>query len=66
MPFASTWTRQSVDLYAKNTRGSNGSTGFYATRQQLEQGYGRDVLWAGTSGSARLVPRMAKQQPPHH
>ena len=42
--------RQSVDLYAKNTpRLELDSTGFYTTRQQLEQGYGRDVLWAGTS-----------------
>lgn len=42
--------RQSVDLYAKNTpRLELEETGFYTTRQQLEQGYGRDVLWAGTS-----------------
>lgn len=42
--------RQSVDLYAKNTpRLELDSTGFYTTRKQLEQGYGRDVLWAGTS-----------------
>lgn len=42
--------RQSVDLYAKNTpRLELEETGFYTTRQQLEEGYGRDVLWAGTS-----------------
>ena len=42
--------RQSVDLYAKNTpRLELAETGFYTTRQQLEEGYGRDVLWAGTS-----------------
>lgn len=42
--------RQSIDLYAKNTpRLELEETGFYTTRQQLEEGYGRDVLWAGTS-----------------
>lgn len=42
--------RQSVDLYAKNTpRLELAETGFYTTRKQLEEGYGRDVLWAGTS-----------------
>ena len=42
--------RQSVDLYAKNTpRLELAETAFYTTRQQLEEGYGRDVLWAGTS-----------------
>ncbi len=42
--------RQSIDLYAKNTpRLELEKTGFYTTRQQLEEGYGRDVLWAGTS-----------------
>ena len=42
--------RQSVDLYAKNTpRLELEETGFYTTREQLEQGFGRDVLWAGTS-----------------
>lgn len=42
--------RQSVDLYAKNTpRLELDTTGFYTTREQLERGFGRDVLWAGTS-----------------
>lgn len=42
--------RQSVDLYAKNTpKLELEETGFYTTRQQLDEGYGRDVLWAGTS-----------------
>ncbi len=42
--------RQSVDLYAKNTPQLElETTGFYTTREQLEQGYGRDILWAGTS-----------------
>lgn len=42
--------RQSVDLYAKNTPQLElEETGFYTTREQLAQGFGRDVLWAGTS-----------------
>ena len=42
--------RQSVDLYAKNTPQLElETTGFYTTRDQLAQGYGRDILWAGTS-----------------
>ncbi len=52
--------RQSVDLYLKQTpKLELDSTCFYTTREQLEQqGYGRDVLWAGTSvalGSFRGV-----------
>ncbi len=42
--------RQSIDLYAKNTPQLElDKTGFYTTREQLAQGFGRDVLWAGTS-----------------
>lgn len=42
--------RQSVDLYSKNTpRLELDETNFYTTRKQLDEGYGRDVLWAGTS-----------------
>lgn len=42
--------RQSVDLYAKNRPQLElDSTGFYTTREQLAKGYGRDILWAGTS-----------------
>ncbi len=42
--------RQSVDLYAKNTpRLELSETDFYTTRDQLANGYGRDILWAGTS-----------------
>ena len=42
--------RQSVDLYAKNRPQLElDTTGFYTTRQQLAQGFGRDILWAGTS-----------------
>lgn len=42
--------RQSIDLYAKNTPQLElETTGFYTTRDQLDKGYGRDILWAGTS-----------------
>lgn len=42
--------RQSVDLYAKNKPQLElETTGFYTTREQLAQDYGRDILWAGTS-----------------
>ena len=42
--------RQSVDLYAKNRPQLElETTGFYTTADQLGQGYGRDILWAGTS-----------------
>lgn len=42
--------RQSVDLYAKNEpKLELETTEFYTTRDQLSKGYGRDILWAGTS-----------------
>lgn len=42
--------RQSLDLYVKQTPQLELEvTGFYTTPQQLEEGYGRDVLWAGQS-----------------
>lgn len=42
--------RQSVDLYAKNhPQLELETTGFYTTVDQMKQGYGRDILWAGTS-----------------
>ena len=42
--------RQSVDLYAKNRPQLElETTGFYTTAAQLDKGYGRDILWAGTS-----------------
>ncbi|MCM1521299.1 MAG: DUF4861 domain-containing protein [Muribaculaceae bacterium] len=42
--------RQSVDLYAKNhPQLELETTGFYTTVEQMENGYGRDILWAGTS-----------------
>lgn len=42
--------RQSIDLYTKNQPQLElDTTGFYTTREQMAQGYGRDVLWAGKS-----------------
>lgn len=42
--------RQSLDLYVKQTPQLElDVTGFYTTPQQLEEGYGCDVLWAGQS-----------------
>lgn len=42
--------RQSLDLYVKKTPGLElETTGFYTTPQQIEEGYGCDVLWAGQS-----------------
>ena len=45
--------RQSLDLYVKQTPQLElDITGFYTTPQQLEEGYGCDVLWAGQSVGA--------------
>lgn len=45
--------RQSLDLYVKATpRLELDETNFYTTPEQLEQGYGCDVLWAGKSIAA--------------
>ena len=45
--------RQSLDLYVKQTPQIElDFTGFYTTPEQLAQGYGIDVLWAGKSIAA--------------
>ncbi len=45
--------RQSLDLYVKQTPQLElDVTGFYTTPQQLQEGYGCDVLWAGKSIAA--------------
>lgn len=45
--------RQSLDLYVKQTPQMElDVTGFYTTPEQIEQGYGCDVLWAGKSIAA--------------
>lgn len=42
--------RQSIDLYVKaSPRLELEETGFYSTPDQIKQGYGCDVLWAGKS-----------------
>lgn len=50
--------RQNIDLYGKRQRRLELSdTRFYTTDQQLREGYGYDVLWAGSSiacGSLKL------------
>lgn len=45
--------RQSIDLYGKTTpQLEMDVTGFYTTDEQLAQGYGCDILWAGQSVGA--------------
>lgn len=45
--------RQSIDLYGKTSyQLEMDSTGFYTTPEQLAQGYGCDILWAGQSVGA--------------
>ncbi|MDE7349701.1 MAG: DUF4861 domain-containing protein [Muribaculaceae bacterium] len=45
--------RQSLDLYVKQTpKIELDVTGFYTTPEQLNEGYGIDVLWAGKSIAA--------------
>lgn len=45
--------RQSLDLYVKRHPGLElDQTGFYTTPEQMDRGYGCDVLWAGASVAA--------------
>lgn len=45
--------RQSIDIYGKNKpQLEMDVTGFYTTPEQLAQGYGHDILWAGKSVAA--------------
>lgn len=56
--------RQSLDLYVKQTpRLELETTGFYTTQDQLAQGYGRDVLWAGKSVGAGSFRGYQKGEP---
>ena len=42
--------RQNIDIYGKKKRQLElATTNFYATPEQMKQGYGNDVLWAGNS-----------------
>lgn len=45
--------RQSIDIYGKTKPQLElDHTGFYTTREQLKEGYGCDILWAGQSVGA--------------
>lgn len=56
--------RQSLDLYVKATpRLELDVTGFYATPEQMDEGYGCDVLWAGKSIAAGSFRGWRDNQP---
>ena len=56
--------RQSLDLYVKQTPQLElDITGFYTTPEQLEEGYGIDVLWAGKSIAAGSFRGWQNNQP---
>lgn len=56
--------RQSLDLYVKGTpRLELDVTGFYTTPEQMDEGYGCDVLWAGKSIAAGSFRGWRNNQP---
>ena len=56
--------RQSLDLYVKATpRVELDETGFYTTPEQMKEGYGCDVLWAGKSIAAGSFRGWQKGEP---
>ena len=56
--------RQSIDLYGKTTpRLEMDVTGFYTTDEQLKQGYGCDILWAGKSVGAGSFRGIRNNEP---
>lgn len=56
--------RQSLDLYVKQTPQIElDVTGFYTTPEQLAEGYGIDVLWAGKSIAAGSFRGLANGEP---
>ncbi len=56
--------RQSLDLYVKQTPQMElDVTGFYTTPDQLKEGYGIDVLWAGKSIGAGSFRGLQNGQP---
>ena len=56
--------RQSLDLYVKQTPQLElDVTGFYTTPDQLNEGYGIDVLWAGKSIAAGSFRGLQNGQP---
>lgn len=56
--------RQNVDLYGKKKRRLElAETQFYTTAEQLAQGYGTDVLWAGKAIGCGSFKMVRNQQP---
>lgn len=56
--------RQSIDLYGKTSpQLEMDVTGFYTTDEQLAQGYGCDILWAGQSVGAGSFRGYRNEQP---
>lgn len=56
--------RQSLDLYVKQTPQIElDVTGFYTTQDQLKEGYGIDVLWAGKSIAAGSFRGLKNDEP---
>lgn len=56
--------RQSIDLYGKKKKQMElEETGFYTTVEQSNEGYGRDILWAGKSVAAGSFRGLTNGQP---
>jgi hypothetical protein len=56
--------RQNIDLYGKSQRRIElPVTQFYSTAEQMAEGYGNDVLWAGNSIGAGSLKLWDGQQP---
>lgn len=58
--------RQTVDIYGKRRKGFElKDTRFYPTKEQLEQGYGDDVLWVGSTCGAGTLKGWEDGKPAH-
>lgn len=58
--------RQTVDIYGKRKKGFElKDTRFYPTKEQLEQGYGDDVLWVGSTCGAGTLKGWEEGKPAH-
>lgn len=56
--------RQSIDIYGKTTpQLEMETTGFYTTEEQMAEGYGCDILWAGKSVGAGSFRGIQKDEP---
>ncbi len=56
--------RQSIDLYGKQKKQMElEQTGFYTTVDQSNEGYGRDILWAGKSVAAGSFRGLTEGKP---